>query len=286
MPMSQADIQAFYEQQWKSQNAASGSSKDLVYSDPVEDAVLYPAYERLLSDLTIEPNGRRMLDVGSGAGRWVGFFLSRFAPAQFVGMDYTLASVELLQRWWADAGKSHAGSTQVDFVHASITDPSLDLKGQFDLINIANVLFHIPEHELFMNALKNLAKHLAPGGRIVTTEYLPRTSMRTEWMMVRSRYEFEAAAASVGLKIAGIRATTFFANDPLGLDGPDSHTRAAFNQVRGLARQLQTSAGSEQSRAYLVNLFATIEKACLEFARERVAEIDMPSQKLVVLAQA
>ena len=66
---------------------------ELSYSNPVEDGVLYPIYEQLIRDLKIEVNGGWILDIGSGSGRWVRFFLERFKPAKLVGIDYTRASL-------------------------------------------------------------------------------------------------------------------------------------------------------------------------------------------------
>src|SRR5262249_44658624 len=147
----------------------------------------------------------RVLDVGSGSGRWVRFFAERFGPGRLLGMDFAGPSVDLLRKW-------HAGSG-AEFRQADITAPGLNLGERFSLVNAANVLFHIPEQDRFARALENLARHLEPGGRIVTTEYLPRTSMRTEWMLVRSRYEFEALARAAGLRIISVRPFCFFAND-------------------------------------------------------------------------
>ena len=45
---------------------------------------------------------------------------------------------------------------------------------------------------------------------------------------------------------------------------------------------LESQEGDSQ-RDFFVTMFAEIERATLAFARERVAEIDLPSQKLVVL---
>jgi SAM-dependent methyltransferase len=280
--MTQADIRSYYETEWKATSNRAASVADLAYSNPVEDAVLYPTYVQLLRDLGRTPDGKSVLDVGSGSGRWIGFFTKHFAPSRLLGMDYTAAAVELLRRWWADDAPK--GATRLDFRHASITDPTLDLGERFDLINIANVLFHIPEHDHYIAALANLRRHLAPGGAIVTTEYLPRTSMRTNWMLVRSRYDFEKLAGDAGLRIVDIRAFSIFSNDPMGLDGPDTHARQHFNAVRAGQQHLLKCTTDTASRRFLVDLFAEIERATLVFARERLADVDFPSQKLVVLA--
>ncbi len=275
MPMTQQDIRTHYETEWHSTSDSAPDTGGLRYSNEIEDAVLYPAYERLVADLKLKLDGGRVLDVGSGAGRWIRFLLQRWQPARLVGIDYTEASVELLRKWH--------GSGPVEFQLADITRSGLDLGGTFDLVNVANVLFHIPEPDLFTQAMTNLASLIDADGAIVTTEYLPRCTMRTEWMMVRSRYEFEAACAAAGLRIAHVRAFGFFTNDPMGLDGPDDGTRRHFHKVRAGMSKLLASNLDEQSRAFLVELFTEVELAAVGFARERVAEIDLPAQKLVVL---
>ena len=283
MPMTQECIRRYYEGTWKEKSESAATTAEVAYSSPVEDAVVYPLYRQMIADLKIRAAGGEVLDVGSGSGRWIRFFLEHFQPRTLVGTDYTLASVQLLNTWFA--GSDPARQTHVEFQHADITDPNLQLGRQFDLINIANVLFHIPEPELFARALANLARHVKPDGTIVTTEYLPRLTMRTEWMLVRDRYLFEAAVRAAGLRIVAIKAFGIFANNPMGLDGPDSATRRRFHKARTLMNQLGSSVRDERSMELIVSMFVEIEEAILSFGRERIAEIDMPSQKLVFLAR-
>lgn len=284
MPLTQDDIRQHYEQEWKTKSDAAKDASQLAYSNPIEDATLYPTYERLIRDLKIRVDGGEALDVGSGSGRWVRFFTERFKPARLTGIDYTRASIDLLRKW---AG----GSAQLRFEVADITDAKADFsairpKGGFDLINIANVLFHIPEPDKFMNALRNAASLLGEEGRIVTTEYLPRMSMRTNWMLVRSRYEFEASAAAAGLRIVDIRPSTFFFNDPMGLDGPDQGVRGHFNKVRSSMQAIQGLPMNDASRAFFTTFLTDLENCLLAYCGERIAAADFPSQKLVTLARA
>jgi SAM-dependent methyltransferase len=276
-PLMQEDIQKHYEQSWKQSDAAADEA-GLAYSNPVEDAVLYPIYERLLRDLKVKVDGGRVLDVGAGSGRWVRYFLDRFRPASLTGVDFTQASVDLLTRRY-----SNLPATKTDFRRVDITRPEFDLGEKFDLINVMNVLFHIPEPDLFMSAMRNLAAHLAPLGRIVTTEYLPRQTMRTNWMLVRSRYDFEAAATSSGLRIVATKATCFFSNDPLGVDGHDGGTRQNFNDVRAGINQILSLKTDHATRNFFINFLSEVERTTLAFCRDRLADAEMPSQKLVVL---
>lgn len=280
MAMTQADIQTYYREHWQQVDDRRAEQGDAAmgYSSPIEDAVLYPIYERFIRDHRLLAGSSRILDIGSGSGRWVRFFLERFAPTALTGMDFAEASVEMLRK--VEFG---AKGTDLNFRLADITDPAFQPDGEFDLINIANVLFHIPEDDRHLAALRNAQRCLAPGGAIVTTEFLPRTAMRTEWMRVRSRYEFEAMCAQAGLRIVDVRASGFFANDPMGIDGPDDKSRLHFNRVRAATTQLLQSAGNEQSRNFITELMAEVERACLAFSAERIAHVDMPSQKLVLL---
>ena len=148
------------------------------------------------------------------------------------------------------------------------------------------MLFPIPESDLFAQALANLASLVDPQGFIVTTEYMPRVTRRSEWMMVRNRYAFEAACATAGLRIAMVRGFSFFANDPFGIDGPDDGTRLSFCKVRSAVSNLFTLPLDDQSRKFFVELFCEVERAAISYARERIADVDLPGQKLVVLTKA
>ena len=87
MPMTQQDIRRHYETEWQSKSDRAAGESDLGYSSPVEDAVLYPAYASLVADLNGKVSGGRVLDVGSGSGRWIKFFLDNFRPARLLGID-------------------------------------------------------------------------------------------------------------------------------------------------------------------------------------------------------
>ncbi|MFM9957874.1 MAG: class I SAM-dependent methyltransferase [Phycisphaerales bacterium] len=288
-PMSllcQPDIRSHYTKAWAEEKKRSDAGAPSLHGPRCEDLVVRPIYLEMLRDLRIAvgQGAGEVLDVGSGAGRWVRFFEEQVKPRTLTGVDVTAESVELLR-------SRHASTptTRLEFGVADITGPFAGLglaPERFDLVNIANVLFHIPEHDLFANALANLRRLVKPGGCVVTTEYLPRTDMRTPWMLVRSRYNFERLVSQAGLRIAMVRAFTVFSNDPMGIDGPDDGTRAVFNRVRQRLQVVADSLSDDASRAFFDELRADIDRAVLGFCKERMAEIEMPSQKLVALVPA
>lgn len=277
--LSQPDIRSHYVKFWAEEKQRSDAGQPSLHGSRAEDLVGLPIYLEMLRDLRANGTGGDALDVGCGAGRWVRFLQEQVKPKSLLGVDVTEQSVELLR------SRHHSTpETAVNFRVGDITDPSLDLGRTFDLVNIANVLFHIPEHDLFRQALANLRKYVKPTGYVFTTEYLPRNEMRTPWMLVRSRYNFEKLVAQAGFRIADVRAFTVFNNDPMGTDGHDDGARQLFYKVRHGFATIDRSLKDDASRAFLDELRADIDRAVLAFCRERIAEIDLPSQKFVALA--
>jgi SAM-dependent methyltransferase len=279
MPMTQEDIKNHYRNHWGKLEARPGNEGKLETCGPVEERIIAPIYRQAIGDHRMRADEGDVLDVGSGSGRWVGFFLRSFKPRSVVGLDITDQAVRLLTRWYPSTSE-----TNTEFIQGDITDQGLALESEsFDIINISRVLFHIPETNLYLNALRNLARLVRPTGFILTTEYLPRMSMRTEFMLLHNRYTFESLLAQAGLRIVDIRACSFFVVDPMGLDGPDDGIRQRFWSVQNRTTQLLANATDPETRKFLIDLFADIEKATLDFCHERIADIDMPSQKLVIL---
>lgn len=282
--LTQSDIRDQYTKIWAEEKKRSDAGTPSLYCSNAEELLVQPVYLDMLRDLkvAIGKSEGAVLDVGCGAGRWIKFLAERVKPGLILGVDITQQSIDLIQSRFQSTA-----DTALSFRVADITQKGLDTGvGSFDFINIANVLFHIPEHDLYFQALENLRLHLKPGGVVFTTEYLPRTDMRTPWMQVRSRYNFEKLVAKAGLRIVDIRAFTIFNNDPMGLDGPDDGVRYRFNVVRHQMQQLYNGITDPKARGFLDELQANIDRAVLAFCKERIADIDLPSQKLVALAIA
>ena len=66
MPLMQEDIRKHYEQAWKQADNSAQNESGLTYSNPVEDVVLYPLYQQLLSDLKVTVDGGSVLEAAGG----------------------------------------------------------------------------------------------------------------------------------------------------------------------------------------------------------------------------
>ena len=94
MPMTQDCIRKHYEDAWKAKSDAASCVDEIAYSSPIEDAVVYPAYAQLLADLKVKVDGGNLLDVGSGSGRWVRFFLDHKTCTNFPDLQRALDASE------------------------------------------------------------------------------------------------------------------------------------------------------------------------------------------------
>ncbi len=276
--MSQNNLAEFFETCWQDKIDHTKTESDLSYSHPIEDALIYPIYKEIISELNIPANGGRILDVGCGSGRWVRYFSREFSPSRLLGLDLAISSIKLLEKWY-----SKINEIDISFAQADITSAKINLTETFDLVNVANVLFHIVDHDPFLQAIKNLKTVLEPNGYIFTTEYLPKTTLRSNMMLVHNRDDFERVINHVGLRIVDIRATSFFANDPMGLDASEESLRNEFLTVKSAINKMLSEQIDEQKHTRTVNLFASLEHTLLKFCKSRMDDVDLPSQKLVVL---
>jgi 2-polyprenyl-3-methyl-5-hydroxy-6-metoxy-1,4-benzoquinol methylase len=282
MPLTQDDIRAHYEKAWRPK-ASQTVGQAPEYGDAAANQVMLAIFARALRDLNIAVDGGRVLDVGVGAGRWSRCILEQFKPASLLGVDYTQASVDLLTQW---ATTQDFGGCAVSFEVRDITEqPTALPPAAFDLIVIANVLFHVPEADKFTRAMQNLAAAVKPDGRIILTDYLPRMTMRTQWMLVRSRYDFEAACRAAGLGILDVRPLAFFTNDPMGIDGPDTGPRHGFQVIRNRFKQLAKLSDDPTFQAQVTAFAVELDRCLLDYCSERIAPVDFPSQKLIVLGR-
>jgi 2-polyprenyl-3-methyl-5-hydroxy-6-metoxy-1,4-benzoquinol methylase len=109
--------------------------------------------------------GTRILDVGCGVGRWSRLLASRGACVTGVDLSPTMIA-EARRRASVDGMAGHC--------HFVVQDSAnLDVPGCFDMVLCVTVLQHILDVDALRSALRRMADHLVPGGRLVILEAAP-----------------------------------------------------------------------------------------------------------------
>jgi len=101
-----------------------------------------------------------VLDIGSGAGHWIDFWLATFNASFVCGVDISKTCVEALR-------SKYAHSKNVVIVEGDISQSDFSLDRKFDVISAIGVIFHIVEDDLWHKALINLCNMLSDDGVIV-----------------------------------------------------------------------------------------------------------------------
>ena len=177
----------------------------------VENAILESAIRGRL------PKRPVTLDVGAGGGHWIAFYRTVLDAQRVVGLDIAPAVVESLTA-------AFDGAPEVAIVQGNIADEGFALDTRFDVVNAIDVMFHIVDDDAWRRAMRNLAAHLSPGGRLVIAEHValvghdagfrpadpargePETHNGAPTSIVtkrlRSRREWRACAREAGLSLA------------------------------------------------------------------------------------
>jgi cytosine/adenosine deaminase-related metal-dependent hydrolase/ubiquinone/menaquinone biosynthesis C-methylase UbiE len=133
-----------------------------------QDNPLLNLEERFLSRMLPDTNGRHILDVGCGTGRWLERLVLSGKPECTSGLD---ASLEML-----DVAKRRP-LANTRFIHAQL--PTIPVNSaSVDLILASFVLSYV--HDLDSCALE-IARVLRDGGDVFITDMHPRTAVQLGW---------------------------------------------------------------------------------------------------------
>lgn len=98
----------------------------------------------------------KVLDVGSGTGHWVDFYLDVYLAKSLTAVEFVPQMAEFLR------GK-YAGRNEVTILEADIVNDPLPARS-FDIVNAIGVMFHIVEDDRWSRAVGNLLAAVKPGG--------------------------------------------------------------------------------------------------------------------------
>jgi 2-polyprenyl-3-methyl-5-hydroxy-6-metoxy-1,4-benzoquinol methylase len=153
--------------------------------------------------LDVRP-GTAVLDVGCGIGRWSRELARR--GARVTGVDLSPTMVDEARRRADEQGVGR----RCRFHVADLT--RLDLHERFPLVLGVTVLQHILDADAFQAAVRRLAMHLLPGGRLVLLEAAPsRRVTRCDTRVFQAR---DAGAYLAAFEEAGLSVTAVTGVDP------------------------------------------------------------------------
>lgn len=166
----------------------------------------------------------RLLDVGSGTGHWIDFFMDAQYVSEAVGVEVAPNISSFLREKYADDDRVKI--MELDIASAEFCEQHK--AGSFDYISAIGVLFHITEDDKWLDGLGNLQSLLAPDGLMfvggdfgATTKNLQfhRIDDFDDWQAqkkdggsdrvfvnkrIRSLGDWHQAASTVGLRIADL----------------------------------------------------------------------------------
>ena len=106
----------------------------------------------------------RVLDIGCGSGFYTGYW-AEHGVRNYVGLDISQATIEHLSAQYAD----------YQFVCADVTDADNDALshlGQFDIVTIFDVFYHIVDDARFANAVANIGRLTNASGAVLVMDQL------------------------------------------------------------------------------------------------------------------
>lgn len=105
----------------------------------------------------------RVLDIGSGTGHWVDFFLEVYFAGSVTAVEITGQMADFLKT-------KYAQDPRVGVLHADIADPSFDaasLGAPMDYVSAIGVMFHIVDDQRWERAMRVLRDATRPDGLLL-----------------------------------------------------------------------------------------------------------------------
>ncbi|GIJ76179.1 Methyltransferase domain-containing protein [Micromonospora phaseoli] len=171
-----------------------GSMHHGYWTGPDDDSDFETASARL-TDLMIERvgarPGERVLDVGCGLG-WPGVRLAKTSGAELVGVSVSEQDVRLAnERARAEAVSDRVGFERADMLALPFPDDSFDHAMAFESI------VHVHDR---VRALREIARVVRPGGRVVLTDFTVKEGPdgRSDQTLVKVYDSWRVAAVPIG----------------------------------------------------------------------------------------
>jgi SAM-dependent methyltransferase len=124
----------------------------------------FDCLEQVLQRGQVSVRGQDVLDIGSGSGYYVDYFLRQEA-CSVTGVDISPSSVQHLRGRFP----------QARFFQADISESELPLQGTFGIVSVISVLYHIVDNQRFEQAIHHLCRLMSNNGYLLITDTFARS---------------------------------------------------------------------------------------------------------------
>ena len=134
---------------------------------------------RTLKRLHLSTKNKTILDVGSGTGFWIDYYLKR-GIKYIYGCDISNTAVRSLKTIY---GKYD----NVFIFEADFGSKSIPLDMKFDIVNAMDVAYHIVDNDDFNAFIDNISRCLRPKGYVFLTDTFPERPRDKRYLHVKNR---------------------------------------------------------------------------------------------------
>lgn len=155
---------------------------------------LYKARLRILEEILarnhISLEGKNILDIGCGTGFYTNYFYKQNV-ASYTGLDITQVSIQALRTQYPN----------YDFIHSDIGKDEVSFPIRYDIVLMADVLYHIISDEEFEHALEQACKAINHSGILIVADVFPAETYQVgSHVRLRSLEEYRHQLSVSGFK--------------------------------------------------------------------------------------
>jgi SAM-dependent methyltransferase len=161
---------------------------------------------RYLRNTDFNPSGKLVLDLGSGAGHWIDFYINS-------GYD-SIEGVEISELAYQALIDKYGAMENITLQHDDIHHHLVSTSRRYDVINAIGIMFHITNDESWRELIKSIYHCLLPGGLFIASGHFglfPSSNVQIEGPYINKRLR-SRRAWNKELKKAGFTDITFIRN--------------------------------------------------------------------------
>lgn len=164
---------------------------------------LYKAKQECLEDVleTFNVEPKTILDIGSGTGFFIDYYKKKF-NSEITGLEITKIGAKRLTNNFPFA----------QIICQDISSSNLNLGKSFDLVNVFDIIYHILDDKLFVNAIGNISKHINSNGYLILTDNFRTTTNQGKHVHHRAIEDYKKIFQQNNIQILGVFPIYYFLN--------------------------------------------------------------------------